>query len=189
MIGEMPVEALTQFPRSFVAGDTVRVTISDGDYPSSLWTLAVRFVGVAAFSFSASATSGEQFEIVLSAAQSLTITPGNYNVVFTYTETASGEKQSVAIGQTHVYSDPSGVAPISQARQTLNAMNVALLALAAGTTSTVNFNGQSFTKKNLKELQDAIAIQQGIVNSEDASGDLIAGKTRSRGIGVRFGNP
>lgn len=185
----MPVEALTQFPRSIIAGDTVRVTISDGDYPSSLWTLAVRFVGTAAFSFAATPITGDQFELVLTAAQSLTLTPGTYNVTFTYTETSSGEKQSVSAGKTQVYPDPSAVAPVSQARSTLSAMKAALLALAAGTTSTVNFNGQSFTKKNLKDLQDAIDRQQRIVDQEEGAGDLIAGKRRATGIGVRFANP
>lgn len=185
----MAVEALTQFPRSFISGDTVRVTISDGDYPSSLWSLVVYLIGTAVDDFTASQISGDQFELVIPANDSDDILPGTKRVVFTYTETSSSEKQSVEMGKTYVYADPSESPTATQAQTTLAAMKTALASLAAGTTSTVNFNGQSFTRKNLKDLQDAIDRQQQIVDRELAEADLIAGKQRSRGIGIRFANP
>lgn len=184
----MPVEALTQFPRSFVAGDTVRVTISDGNFPSSLWTLIVYLRGSTVEDFTATPISGDQFELVIPASSSDDIAPGTYNLVYTYTETASSEKQSVAVGKVQIYGDPSEVPAPTQAQQTLAALKALLPILAGGRTAEINLNGQSIRFKTIKELQDAIDRQQQIVNRECEDADLIAGKTRSRGIGIRFAN-
>jgi hypothetical protein len=46
-------------------------------------------------------------------------------------------------------------------------MEAAMLKLAAGVNATVSFNGQSFTKRNVAELQKAIEHQKAVVAIEE----------------------
>lgn len=181
----MALAALTAFPASFVAGDTLRVTISDATYPSSTYSLAVVLRGAGVKSFAATA-SGTQFSLVVSAADTARLAPGRYMVTFVYTETGSNERVSVMMGSVEVMTDPTKQAEKSVARQTLEAMQDALLKLSNGSNMSVSFNGHSFTKKNLKELQDAIDRQRAIVDREEA---ISTSTKRYSGLFVRFGRP
>lgn len=164
----MSVEVLTEFPLSFVAGDTVRVTISDSDHPSSDWTLKVLLQSDTGFNtFNTDAGSSDAFDLEIEAADSALIAPGLYAVSYVFTETSTEERETVALDQAlTVYRNPEVTPTKSIARQTLEAMEAAFLILASGSNLTVSFNGQSFTKRNLKEFQEAIQLQRTIVNGE-----------------------
>jgi len=183
----MAVDTLTQFPAAIIAGNTVRLNISDGDYPSSDWGLAVVLNGPALKNFAASAGSNNSFDLVITAAQTAAISPGEYSVTFVYTETATTERASLDMGTVQVVADPTAELALTQAQETLAAMKTALHTLASGVNQAVNFNGQSFTKKNLDELQDAIGRQQLIVDREQALVDQALGRSRSRNIYTVFG--
>lgn len=170
----MAVETLTEFPSSFFAGDTVRVAISDSDFPSTLWTLKVLLQSaIESKSFSATAVGGSSkaYTLVISAANSAKIAPGFYIVSFIYTEVSSSERKTGECSfSTTVYSNPEHVPSATIARQTLEAMEAAYLRLVgsnSGTRVSANFNGQSFTNRNLKEFQDAIERQRAVVAAED----------------------
>lgn len=167
----MAVEVQTEFPCQFASGDTVRVTISESEYPSSLWALSVRLVsGLAAFTFAAPAGTGGAYDLAITAAQSATIAPGKYAVYYVFTEIAVPNDRVTldCCRSTTVLIDPAVPGDPSVARQTLTAMEAAFLLLGAGTTKEVNFNGQSFSYQNLKEFQDAINRQRTVVAAEDA---------------------
>lgn len=168
----MPVAVLTQFPKSFIQGDAVRVKIADARYPSSLWTLKVWFQGpTATTSFDAPAGTNGSYDLAITAAQSAGLAAGHYLVGLVYTETAApnDRKTSECEFQVSVFSNPAIPRAKTLARQTLEAMEAALLILAAGSNSSVNFNGQSFTKRNLADLQTAIDRQRAIVAGEDVA--------------------
>jgi hypothetical protein len=175
----MSVAVLTDFPASFVAGDTVLITISDSDHPSTEWTLKVLLQSATGFkSFNAAADDNNAFDLEITAAESAQIIPGLYAVSYVFTETATDERHSIPTDSaTSVYRNPEVAPAKSIARQTLEAMEAAFLKLARGSNLSVNFNGQSFTKRNLKEFQEAIEVQRSIVSSEVS---LPAG-LRSRG--------
>lgn len=169
----MAVETLTEFPQSFVAGDTVRVTISDSDCPSTLWTLKVLLQSATeSKSFAAAAVGGSStaYTLLIPAVNSAKITAGFYIVSFIYTETATSERKTGECNlSVTVYANPELTPSKSVARQTLEAMESAFLKLAGGSNAQVNFNGHSYTKKNLKDFQDAIERQRAVVNTEDQS--------------------
>jgi hypothetical protein len=182
----MAVEALSAFPASVVAGDTLRLDLSDGDYPSGTWSLSVVLRGADVIkTFGADSVSGNAYELVIAASDMAKLPPGPYSVTYVYTD--GDERASVPMGTTQVTVDPTQAAPKSIARRTLVAMEKALEELAGGSNASVSFNGQSFSKKNLKELQDAIDRQRLIVAREDNAADLAAGRGRSRNIYTRFG--
>lgn len=186
----MAVEALANFPRAFVAGDTLRVSITDGDYPSPGWTLKVLFRSPsgAVFSYDATDDGAAGFTFVIPAVDTAQLSAGEYAVTYVWTEAATGERISETIGATAVLPDPTAVAPKSVARQTLEAMEAALQSLASGANLTVSFNGQSFTRRNLKDFQDAIDRQRSIVRDEEKLLGLASGLKQPTGIGIRFAN-
>lgn len=174
----MPSEVLTQFPSQFVSGDALRVTIADSNYPSTLWTLKVWFqTATATTDFAAPAGPGTSFSLYITSAQSAALAAGKYRVGFVFTEIALPNDR--VTGDTEydvtVLANPAVARPKTQARLILEAMEAAMLVLSRGSNETVSFNGQSFTKRNLKEFQDAIDRQRAIVAGEDA----VAGGTGS----------
>lgn len=166
----MAVETLTAFPSSLVAGDTLRVSHADSRFPSSAWSLLVSFQGATVTNtVAATAAAGDAFTILLSAANSaLLVPPGLFSVSLIYTETATSERVTDE-DKYHitVFADPATQPEKSIARQTLEAMEAAMLVLASGANATVNFNGQSFTKRSIVEFQKAIEHQRAIVASEE----------------------
>lgn len=178
----MAVETLTAFPDSLVAGDTLRVTHADSRFPSSAWSLKVSFRGATVTkTIDAAAIASNRFSIVATTAETAElIPPGLFSVSLIYTETATDERQTDE--DRHlitVFADPTATAAKSIARQILEAMEAALLILASGVNQTVNFNGQSFTKKNLPDLQKAIEHQRAIVAIEEGQK---TGRSRIRRI-------
>lgn len=165
----MAVETLTEFPESFIAGDTVRVTIADSRYPATLWTLKVQFETASTVQSFATTVSGTSFSLVISKTVSAAIAPGDYAVRYVFTETASGERVTTADCpcSVTVYSNPEVAIAKTQARLTLEAMELAYQTLMGSGHSTVAFNGQSFTKRNAKEFSDLIEMQKVIVDAED----------------------
>lgn len=167
----MAVETLSEFPGSFIAGDTIRVTIGDSRFPSTLWTLKVHLQGPNGFySFSTSAGPSTSFTLLISTTNSAKIAAGSYTVFYVYTETSSNERQTDEVTlQTQVYQNPSAPGAKSIARQTLEAMEAAFLKLSKNPKLTVSFVGESFTNKNLKEFQDAIDRQRALVAAEEGN--------------------
>lgn len=166
----MPVTILTSFPGSFISGDALRVTIADSRYPSSLWALKVWFQSpTATQEFTAPAGTGGKYDLFITPAQSATLAAGKYLVGLVFTEIASPNDRVTSECEypITVLANPAVARAKTTARKTLEAMEAAFLVLAAGSNATVNFNGQSFTKRNLEEFQTAIDRQRAIVAGED----------------------
>lgn len=183
----MPVDTLTEFPASIVSGDTVRVTISDPDHPATGWSLKVLFSGGAGNRSFDATKEGSAFALVLTPAQSATLAAGQYAISYIYTETDSGDRETdntrrVVI----VFPNPASTSSESIARQTLTALEASLLLLADNPEQTVNFNGQSFTSRNLDELQRAIVKQKQIVAFDENRARTDAGLPSNRFSKLRF---
>lgn len=168
----MPVTVLTTFPNSFISGDALRVKIADSRYPSSLWTLKVWFQSpTATQDFTAPAGAGGAYDLFITPAQSAALAAGKYLVGLVYTEIASPNDRRTSDCEfpITVLANPAVARAKTNTRLILEAMEAAMLKLAAGSNATVNFNGQSFTKRNLAELQNAIDRQRAIVAGEDSA--------------------
>lgn len=166
----MPVATLNQFPRSFIAGDTIRVRFSDSRFPSSLWSAQVIFLsGLATLPFDADALMDDAFELEIDADDSATIPPDRYSIALVYIEDATDERKTVECGLViQVRADPAAVYAKSAARLLLEAMIAAYTRLMENPRSQVNFNGQSFTNRNPSDFLEAIERQRAIVAAEDA---------------------
>jgi hypothetical protein len=167
----MAVETLTSFPNTLIAGDTLRVSHSNSKYPSSDWSLKVSIQGATVTKVvDAEANDDDDgYGIVFPASVTALLKPaGVFAIRLIYTETDGGERATDEdIFFITVLSDPASASAKSIARQTLEAMEAALLKLAGGSNAIVNFNGRGFTKRNLPELQKAIQMQRAIVATED----------------------
>lgn len=165
----MGVETLDEFPSSFVAGDTIKVSFSDSRFPSTEWTAKILMVSPeVSKSFPATTGTGDAFDLEISSEESNKLKPGVYVVSFVFTETSSSERQtSEDQTATTVFANPEKGPQKSIARQTLEAMEKSLLLVAGNERLTVNFNGQTFTRRNIKELQDAIDRQKSVVDAEE----------------------
>jgi hypothetical protein len=183
----MLVAALSAFPASLIAGDTLRVNIPGGDHPATAWTLKVLFAsGTGNKSFDATA-NGDDFLLTLSAAQTATLTAGQYAVANSYTETATGERYTDPDEDiVAVFPDPTTTVTESIAKQTLDALEASLLIIAGEPDTTVSFNGQTFTGRNLPELQKAIVAQKQIVAFEENKRRVDAGLPSNRFSKMRF---
>lgn len=183
----MPVASLSDFPASFVAGDTVRVNIPGGDYPATGWTLKVLFSGSTGNKSFDAAAQGSDYLLTLIAAQTATLTAGQYAVSYIFTENNTSERVTDnAMSIVAVFPDPTATVTESIAKQTLAAFEATLLILAGDPDATVNFNGQSFTARNPKELQDAIVRQKQIVSFEENKRRVDAGMPSKRFSKMRF---
>lgn len=183
----MPVAALSEFPASIIAGDTLRVNITGGDHPATGWTLKVLFSGSTGNKSFLAAATGVNFLLTLTAAQTATLTAGQYAVSYIFTETATGERVTDDTQRiVAVFPDPTATVTESMAKQTLDALEASLLIVAAEPDTTVNFNGQSFTGRNLPELQKAIVSQKQIVAFEENKRRVDAGLPSNRFSKVRF---
>lgn len=166
----MAVAILTSMPHSFVSGDSVRVKIADSRYPSSLWTLKVWFQrATTTVDYTAPANVDGGYDLFITPTQSAALAAGKYLVGFVFTEIALPNDRATGDEEflVQVFANPAVARPKTTARLTLEAMEAAYLLLAAGVYQSVNFNGQSFTKRNLKDFQDAITRQKAIVTAED----------------------
>lgn len=166
----MPVATLTEFPRSFTAGDTIRVRFSDSRFPSSLWTAQVVLMSsLATIPFDADALLDDTFELEIDDTDSDTIPPGRYSVAFIYEEDATEDRHTIqCCTSTLVRANPAAAYAKTPARLLLEAMEAAYLRLMSNPRSTVNFNGQSFTNRNPDDFLKAIAHQRAVVAAEDA---------------------
>lgn len=183
----MAVAALTCFPSSIVAGNTLRVSLSGGDYPSSDWALLVVFNGAVVKRFAADSVADDAYELVITASETAKLIAGTYTLTFIYTNNDDNERASVSPGSVQVLSDPTSASPKSAARIALEALELALPIVASGTEQTVSFNGQSVTFRNIREIQDAIAMQKSVIAREESAADLLGGNRRSRSIYTSFG--
>lgn len=169
----MATAAVTQFPCSFVSGDAVRVTIADSRYPSTLWTLKVWLQNqnaVTTVGFDAPTGVNGAYDLFITVAQSALIHSGHYLVAYVFTEIAAPNDRVTKECEftVRVYANPAVAEEKTIARLTLEAMEAAYLTLSTGGVQTVNFNGQSFTNRNLKEFNDMIEQQRAAVAAEDA---------------------
>lgn len=143
-------------PRSIAAGTTLFFTETLSGYPASLWTLAfiLNLDGVFVANIAGGA-NGNNFIVTAPIATTAAWKPGQYNFAERVTEIAAPTNIiQVCIGQIAVTPDFSVSATPTPSQVQLTAIEAAILILVASPNSSVNFNGQSMTQQNLKEMFD-----------------------------------
>jgi hypothetical protein len=180
----MAVATQSSIPSVIIAGDTVIFTVgSNALYPNTGWTLkfALNRDGKTLKSWAAaSATDGTLgFVVTLPATDTAKLPPGRANAALIYVETGSGQRQTDNCGPNviTITPDPTQSLSDSDAAKALQAANAAITQLAGDPYQSVNFNGQSYNGKNLKELMDA----------RDRISITVAAELAEIGIGTRRG--
>lgn len=143
-------------PKSIAAGTTLLFTETLSGYPASLWTLAFILNLDGAFIANIAGTpSGNDFIVTSPIATTAAWKPGQYNFAERVTEIADATNViQVCTGQIAVTPNFSVTATPTPSQVQLTAIEAAILILIANPNSSVNFNGQSMTQQNLKEMFD-----------------------------------
>lgn len=161
----MPVETTTGLPSQFAAGTTVRFTLSYDDYPASDWSLSFSLLGAGSFS-AAGVVSGDGFIVTLTAAQTATLTPGQYRWAARVTETASGDVAVADSGFVTVTADLSNSA-VGPWRARYNAAVTAFAGLSASKYASIEVEGQSFSMRNGTEQREMLEYLEDKAIAED----------------------
>lgn len=164
----MAVAPIIGIPCKIEAGDAVSFLLSYTSYPAS--TFAGSFVlsmGTIAPVITAATASGDNFLVTLSSTATAPIVPGNYEWAFYVTQ--SGNRYTAQNGVISVLPNLAVAASPSTAQNMLTALNAAITALASSKNQSVSFNGQSFTKRDMKSLLEQRVLLQAEVMREQAA--------------------
>jgi len=162
----MSMQTLNTVPKSFVQGDTVSMLLTFACYSAEDYTLKFCMTkGGAAITPKEATAEGASFALTISAEDSAKILPGIYNYALIVID-EDGQRSTIQSGSISVAPDPNGSIAKSDNQIILEKLKAAMTKLASGTNSSVNINGQQFTKRNLKELQDIIDNYQVNVDRE-----------------------
>jgi hypothetical protein len=158
-----------------------------GDYPATGWTLTLKLNQPNGTAVSIAGTaSGNNFNIVITAAVSAAMAVGAWIAVARVTETATGDVADAQQWDFTVLPNAATTIAKSAAQQQLDAANTALLSLIANPYSNTSVNGQSFSKENQWQLVDLIARLEAKVAAENAAAAQLRGDSVSRSIRPYF---
>jgi len=154
----------TGIPLSFTSGDSVKFYIEHADYPSSEFSLAFVLSRLGKVQTPIAGTQdGAGFLFSFKTSGFL---PGQYAWALVATSLADGSRSTVQRSDIWAWPDPMTDTPKSTAQIILENLEGALKTLSGGTNSSVSVNGQSFTKRDIGQLQIAIREQRSIVMAE-----------------------
>lgn len=182
----MAVTSLSAVPASFEAGNTVNLTLSYSDYPAGTWTLQLVFsrAGCESPVIFDGTTSGTSFAVALSSTTTADMTPGVWTWVAYVT--SGGERTTAASGSVTVLANLAEARPKTTNELLLEAINEAIATLAASPFASTSFNGQTYTKANLKTLMDQQTQIAAAVYQEQRAERMARGETLYSRIPIKF---
>lgn len=186
----MSVAALTSFPCSFEAGNTVIVQTPFSGYLPASWTLTLYLSlnGAAPTAITAT-SSGSDFIFTISATVSAALAPGDYQ--YAVYAVAGSERTNLNLPSGQITVTPNLAAAITptfaQAQVTL--LETVLAAFNATTKMSVSFNGQSFTRANVGSYRQEWAFWKARVIAEQEVELARRGVNTSKNYAPSFGTP
>lgn len=181
----MSIDTQSGIPSQITKGDAVAFEVLDADFGASVWSATIHFSvpGQSTVSFARDSLNGEAHVWNLTNAETATLPAGLGKAVISFSD--GSNRQSTAPVAIQIFPDPSATPSTSWARSTLATVQTAITSLSSGTNSSVNINGQQFTKKNLNELfmlRDKLLAE---IAAEDAAAAIESGLQR-RQLVTRF---
>lgn len=176
---------LSGLPCALTAGEAVTWTETPTDYPPADYKLTYEFAGQTPqdgyqqFSIDGS-ESGPTYTFVVP----ITIKPGIYNWQKKVQRTSDNRKSYIGRGQLTVRANLAIAATVTAAAAQLAALNAALATLAID--RSVSFNGQSFSREDIKQLQDQRTRLQAEVDRENQQILALSGESRNGRVAIRF---
>ena len=176
-------------PPSFEAGNTVTFSVDLADYPPASYALVFVFSRPGATPVSTAATAGGLgYVVTLPGTATAGVAPGDYDWAL-YATDGNGNRTTAAQGALEVLPNLAAPQMPSLAAQTLAGLQTGMQTLSSGTIQTFSGGGQSWSKKNLKELQEAIVYWESRVIKERRDADAKRGRPNNGTIEPRFVMP
>lgn len=174
-------------PSSFTQGDSVSFSYGNGAYPPALWdlTLAMFKDGVSKTFTAVADTDGINFDFTLMPTQTAGLLPGQYVTSLAAISKDGTMRHTLARSCTNVAPDLTATFQPTPNMVLLASLKTAYGKIIAGTNKTVDFNGQSYTKRDLGELRKEMDRLQNIVNGELAALGLST-KGQPKTLAVQF---
>lgn len=183
--GKMPATSPVGPPPKFESGNSVTFIESFADYPASTWTLTLYLSLSGQLKFNKAFTAdGDNFTLTITPTESETIGEGTYE--FAEYASTDTERKTARTGQIVVLQNLTTSQAPSSNQIALAAITAAITALSAGTNKSVNFNGQQFEKKDLKDLiEQQTFFKAAVIREQDAQAALRGNCSDGR-VALRF---
>ena len=148
--------AFNGVPSRWTQGDSVAFSYANPNFPSSIWGLnvALRKGTVPAPPIVGAVNPDGSFTFALSTIDSGLLDPGSYQAAFVATATA--QRQTFGCFDIFIQPDPTIPLKGTWAINTLAILQTGYAGLIGGTISSFSGGGQSWTKKNIGELEKAM---------------------------------
>ena len=147
----MAFDTYSGIPSTIAAGDTLSFSAGFSGYPATsyglIFILSLNGAVVATLN---GTPSGDDFIISATDEATASYPPGRY--FYAAYVTQGGERKMAQRGQISVTPNFAIAEVASEAQTLLTALNANILALSSSATSSVSFNGQSYTDRDLSQL-------------------------------------
>jgi hypothetical protein len=174
-------------PATLIAGDAVSFKVSDTDFPASTWTSKIVFKDESGTvkTFDGTA-SGSDHLFSLTNTQAATLVAGQNLVCLQFSDGTN--RQTSDWTEIKVLPDPATVREPTFAQAQVALLRGGIAKLNAGTHTTVNFNGQSFTRVNLPDYQKQLTYYEARVIREQKADRAARGLINYRSVSPQFVN-
>lgn len=163
----MSIATTSGVPFRFTIGDAYSFLVTDSDYAAPDWTaqLVIRDSAGTVRSYGATA-DGSNHLFALTNADTSTLKPGPGTVSLVYSDGTS--RQSDGWREVFILDDPTKAATPSTAEKIVAELEDSILKLAGKSNVSVSFNGQSFTKRDMNQLNETLTYWKARVIREKA---------------------
>lgn len=176
-------------PKEIRQGDRYEWTESDSDYPASTYTGKVYLNGPSHLALQATA-DGDDFDFVLTSAQSAALSTGTYQLQF---RAESGSSYYTRGIQTITViaggAQLAGYEARNHNRIVLDAINATIEGRATNAHSTLAIGGKQLSLLSMEELITAKLKYERFVENDEAAERVAKGLKSGKSVGVRFVNP
>lgn len=157
-------------PYKFTAGDSVTFSIpANASYPAaSGWTMAflMMYPGWTPQSFPAAAQADGSWLVTVIPANTDTILPEEYATASVFTNAALNQRKTCYSRPCWVVPDPTKEIAATVAMTLLQQFQSALIGLSTGKVASATIDSNTYTAKELDDVQKQIAIWQAAVDDE-----------------------
>lgn len=181
----MSQQPLTGVPRQIEAGNYVAFTLTPPDYPASTWAGSfVLSTGTLLPVATAATPQGDSFLVTLTSSVTAQLAAATWEWAFYATQ--SSQRYTACNGVMTVLPNLSVQSAPSTAQALLTLLETAITKLAANPNQSVNFNGQSFTKRDMKSLlEQRVQLQAEVYRQQAALARQRGGRDPNR-IAIEF---
>ena len=179
-------------PESFAVGDTVEWIRQIDDFPATTYTLKYVLQGTKDIIKFSATSSGTNYQITLTSAQTALWTPGSYRAN-AYVVNGDGSVQRqvsvafpVMVLFPNIASNPNGMDTRTFAEKALVQIENTILALTSRAVVSASVNGQEYTLSNINDLFMLRERFRSEISREQAAVKLNAGLGAQNKIAIRF---